>query len=57
MTAITVVSSEVSVIKPKTPGGMGMLELLPLLVPSLFPVQDLYRKCKAWISKDRHQQN
>jgi type IV pilus assembly protein PilC len=57
MTAITVVSSEVSVIKPKTPGGMGMLELLPLLVPSLFPVQDLYRKCKAWISRDRHQQN
>jgi type IV pilus assembly protein PilC len=57
MTAITIVSSEVSIIKPKTPGGMGALDFLPLLLPSLFPVQDLLRKCKTWISRDRRQQN
>lgn len=57
MTAITIVSSEVSIIKPKTPGGMGSLEFLPLLLPSLFPLQELCKKCKVWISKVRHQQN
>ncbi|MBL0176417.1 MAG: type II secretion system F family protein [Ignavibacteria bacterium] len=56
MTAITVVSSEVSIIKPKTPG-MGALDMLPFLLPSLLPVQDILKKCKKWISRHRIPQN
>jgi type IV pilus assembly protein PilC len=54
MTAITIVSSEVSVVKPKGPPGMGEFLLLTSLV-SAFPARDLYLKIKSWLT--RRQEN
>lgn len=53
MTAITVVSSEVSIIKPKTPGGMGAIDMLMLMLPATAGVRGAVDALKARIRARR----
>ncbi|MDH7516097.1 MAG: type II secretion system F family protein [Bacteroidota bacterium] len=51
MTAITIVSSEVSIIKPKMPGGMGNVGPMILFLPTSINARALIGKLRRWISR------
>jgi len=53
MTAITIVSSEVSIIKPKGPPGMGSLDLLNYFFFVTFPAREFIINIRSWLYKQR----
>jgi type IV pilus assembly protein PilC len=57
MTAITIVSSEVSIIKPKGPEGMGGELILLASLVSTVKIPELYRNIRAWLSRRQDPQS
>jgi type IV pilus assembly protein PilC len=58
MTAITIVSSEVSIIKPKTPQGMGgSLDIMLFMMMATVPFTEIIARVRPWLCKLRAQRN